>query len=188
MPATRARTGRAITKPSGKSEVVRVDANPLLFNETTEAGIYTYKTGGRQGRFTVNLLDEEESNIAPRFGAGARATDAAAAEQPATADQALALWPMLVMAVFVLLVCEAAFAYRLRPGLPALALRGVALAALALSWINPRFFQPGEALDVTQERARDHLGQAADDAREHGREAVSNVQAELGSGGSGASS
>jgi Mg-chelatase subunit ChlD len=138
----------AITKPSGKSEVVQVGANPLLFNETTEAGIYTYKTAGRQGRFTVNLLDEEESDIAPRFGAGARATDAATAEQPATADQALALWPMLVMAVFILLVCEAAFAYRLRPGLPALALRGVALAALALSWINPRFFQSGEALDV----------------------------------------
>jgi Mg-chelatase subunit ChlD len=137
----------AITTPSGKNELVRVAANPLVFNQTLEAGIYTYTTAGRQGRFAVNLLDEDESNIAPRTGTVAAAVETAT-EAPGGAEEALSLWPMLLLGVLLLLASEVMFAYRLRLGTPALALRVFALAMLVLSLINPKLFRTGEALDV----------------------------------------
>ncbi|HWU37127.1 MAG TPA: VWA domain-containing protein, partial [Candidatus Acidoferrum sp.] len=53
--------------PSGKSHSLQADASGRVsYAETTHAGIYTVKAGTWEQGFAVNLLDEGESNIAPR--------------------------------------------------------------------------------------------------------------------------
>lgn len=136
-----------IITPSGRKELLQVVRNPLLFDETVEAGVYTYKSAGREGRFTVNLFDEEESDI------GARVSDTASVASPvaqerSAAEAGFSLWPFLLITVLVILTVELIFAYRMRLALSPVLLRGCALAALAFAWINPKFFQADEALDV----------------------------------------
>ncbi len=136
-----------IITPSGRKELLQVVSNPLLFNETVEAGVYTYTSAARQGRFAVNLFDEEESNIGARVSDTARGTSAAIQERSA-AEAGFSLWPFLLMAVLVILTVELIFAYRMRLALAPALLRACAVAALAIAWSNPKIFQPGEALDV----------------------------------------
>jgi Mg-chelatase subunit ChlD len=136
-----------ITTPSGRTEILQVIRNPTVFSETVEAGVYSYKSAGRAGRFAVNLFDEEESNIGARLGATATVASPAAQERSA-AEAGFSLWPFLLVAVLVILAVELFLAYRMRLALSPLLLRACAVGALALAWLNPKFFQATEALDV----------------------------------------
>lgn len=135
-----------IIAPSGKKEQLGAASSPAIFADTLEAGFYTYKSANRQGRFAVNLFDEIESQITPPVDLAAAANDRA--EGSASGAAGYSLWPMLLAAVAVLLALELVLAYRQGISLYPIAVRGAALAALALALINPRLFQSVTALDV----------------------------------------
>jgi len=138
-----------VTTPSGRKAPLKVTSNPVLFADTAEAGIYTYRSAGREGRFAVNLLDEAESDIRSRL-VDAPAT--AATESGRDADAALPLWPFLLAAVIVLLAAELLLARRTRHAYLSAApvlLRAGALAVLVVACVNPRNFQAStQGLDV----------------------------------------
>ena len=136
-----------ITTPSGRNEVLEVANSPVLFKETFETGVYTYQSPGRQGYFAVNLLDEEESNISARGSETAPAVSPSAAEHRG-GEAGFPLWPFLLIAVLLVLFSELWLAYRMRLARPPLVLRACAVGALLVAWFNPKFFRPGEALDV----------------------------------------
>jgi uncharacterized membrane protein len=135
-----------VTTPSGRKQRLEVVRNPVVFNETLEAGVYNYKSAGREGRFTVNLFDEEESNIAARVSDTAAAP--AAAQDRSAVEAGFSLWPFLLAVVLLVLVLEFFLAYRMRLALSPMVLRACAIGALVLAWMNPKVFQASEALDV----------------------------------------
>jgi Ca-activated chloride channel family protein len=53
-----------LRRPYQKWQKQHVSANPFVFLDTHTAGIYTILENGKQNYFTVNLLDEQESDIA----------------------------------------------------------------------------------------------------------------------------
>jgi uncharacterized membrane protein len=135
-----------ITAPSGKKDVFSSTAGPLIFADTFQAGFYGFKSAEREGRFAVNLFDEDESQIVPRVNLDSPAGRA----EPSNAGLELgfSLWPVLVSAVLIVLGIELFLA--LRQGLPIypIIFRGAALAVLALALWNPRMFRSTTALDV----------------------------------------
>jgi Mg-chelatase subunit ChlD/CheY-like chemotaxis protein len=136
-----------IATPSGRKERLAVISNPVVFGDTFEVGVHRYKSAGREGRFAVNLFDEEESNIGARAGAAAEAAPPAAREGGPT-EAGFSLWPFLLAAVLLLLAAELILAWRVRLALSPVVLRACAVAALAVAWVNPKIFQSAEALDV----------------------------------------
>ena len=56
-------TSVSIRPPSGKWEKYSVHSNPLAYNNTQTVGIYTISEKNKRRYFTVNLLDESESDI-----------------------------------------------------------------------------------------------------------------------------
>ena len=164
----------AVTTPSGKKETLQAVSHPVIFADTFDAGVYGYKSASRQGQFAVNLLDENESQIASRWKAaraGAATTDTASA---ALADNGLSLWPMLLAGVMIVLAVELFLCWRsgmaLYPALARLAVLGV----LGAAWFDPKIFTATKALDVVlgvdfsrsvgqegTEKAREVLGIAA---------------------------
>ncbi|HEX9453802.1 MAG TPA: vWA domain-containing protein, partial [Candidatus Binatia bacterium] len=135
-----------ITLPSGKKETFDGATSPLVFADTFAAGFYSYQGAGGVGRFAVNLFDEDESNIAPRFNIQ---SDAKQADQSlGTAEIGYSLWPLLLAVVLLLLAGELFFAIRQGLALYPIVVRGVAFAALGLALVNPRIFKSTTALDV----------------------------------------
>ena len=64
-----ARTPRAeLTTPDGKTRALELDpeAKELVIGDTARQGIYRVKAGTNDVAFCVNLMDSNESNIAPR--------------------------------------------------------------------------------------------------------------------------
>jgi Mg-chelatase subunit ChlD len=136
-----------ITAPSGRTERLEVTTNPVLFGDTLVAGIHTYKSASREGRFAVNLFDEEESDIAARLGAPTEATPAVS-QDGTSVPTGFSLWPVLLGLVLLLLVVELMLAWRMKLPLAPLLLRTGALAALVLACVNPKIFQGVRALDI----------------------------------------
>lgn len=138
-----------VTTPSSRKVQLAVTSNPASFADTTEAGIYTYRSAGREGRFAVNLLDAAESDIRSRL-VDTPATVTSKSESDA--NTALPLWPFLLAAVIVLLAVEWWLARRMRRthlGVAPMLLRAGALAVLVAACVNPRHFQAAAlALDV----------------------------------------
>jgi Ca-activated chloride channel family protein len=135
-----------ITAPSGQKESFSGAATSVVFADTFQAGFYTYKSGEREGRFAVNLLDEDESQILPRVNFGEVAKQGG--EIFHAAESGSSLWPALLCAVLVLLGVELFLAFRQILPIYPIVIRGAALAALALALINPRILQTTTALDV----------------------------------------
>jgi Ca-activated chloride channel family protein len=137
-----------ITTPAGKREVLQAITHPVIFADTFEAGVYGYKSASREGHFAVNLLDENESRIAPRWKTAQASAASAATDHPAVTDRGFSLWPMLVALVLALLAVEALLCWRsgisLKPALARLAVLGVLGAALS----DPKIFTTTKALDV----------------------------------------
>ncbi|HYL80082.1 MAG TPA: BatA and WFA domain-containing protein, partial [Candidatus Acidoferrum sp.] len=121
-----------VVDPAGKSHPVRGDADGRIsFVETTRAGIYTVKAGAWEQRFAVNLLDEGESNIAPRAEFPTeRADRAPSQDRPTTFPSRQELWRFFAMLVLALLLLEGGLYYREIQGrwpLPAVAVRVLVL-------------------------------------------------------------
>ena len=136
-----------ITLPSGKKETLSTTSSRLLFAETLQTGIYSFKTAGRAGRFAVNLCDEDESQIVPRaqLTSGPGKSVEAAHESE---SGAFSLWPALLVAVLLLLAVELALALRQKLSIYPVIVRGAALALLALAFFDPRIYRSVMALDV----------------------------------------
>lgn len=135
-----------ITTPSGKKEIFNSASNLLVFADTFQTGFYSFKSAHRDGRFAVNLFDEEESQILPRASLSAAAKKGEAENTPI--EGGLSLWPMLLGAVLSVLGVELFLAFR--QGLPIypILIRGASLVALAVALFNPRIFSSTTALDV----------------------------------------
>jgi len=136
-----------LKEPSGRTEQLKIATNPFVFTDTLEAGFYDYKVAGRQGRFAANLLDEDESQIAPRVGvAGERRENKTEVSQASA--PAWPLWPSVLAVALTLLVVELFLAWRRRLPLYPIMVRVGALAALTGALINPKIFSAVDALDV----------------------------------------
>jgi Ca-activated chloride channel family protein len=135
-----------ITLPSGKKENFTVASSPLMFAETSQTGLYAFKSASREGRFAINLFDENESQILPRVNLSTAVKKAS--DNITAAESGFSLWPALLGIVLILLGIELFLAFR--QGLPAypVIIRSVALAALAVALVNPRLFQSTSAMDV----------------------------------------
>ncbi|MGN6730564.1 MAG: vWA domain-containing protein, partial [Candidatus Binatia bacterium] len=136
-----------ITLPSGKKETLSTTTARLLFAETLQTGIYSFKTAGRAGRFAVNLNDEDESQIVPRaqLTSGPGKSVEAAHESE---SGAFSLWPALLVVVLLLLAVELALALGQKLSIYPVIVRGAALALLALAFFDPRIYRSLMALDV----------------------------------------
>jgi Ca-activated chloride channel homolog len=134
-----------ITTPTGRTERLPVVTNPVTFGATFEAGVYVYKSSSRQGRFTANLFDEEESNIGSRLAAAAAEPER---RHSNLEESGYSLWPSLLTVVMFLLLLEALLALRSGLALTPTLLRTGAIAALALAWANPKIFRGADLLDV----------------------------------------
>ncbi len=134
-----------ITMPDGKTETLSSTSGKLVVADTFQAGFYHFQNGSHEGLFAVNLLDEEESQIASRLKAESSARQNVAA---ARTQGGYSLWPMLLGLVIILLGAEIALAYRQGVSYFPVLMRAGALAALTAALINPRWFQPSAVLDV----------------------------------------
>ena len=135
----------SVTTPGGRHVRARVTRGVVSFTETDEVGIYTLGMARSELKVAVNLMDADESNLAPRpLPAGAGPGPVAPAPVPVQRE----LWPLLVLLAVLLLVLEGLLywrrqsASRLRlPRSPgdrwALALRGALVALLFLTLARP---------------------------------------------------
>ena len=101
-------TSIIIGTPSGEGLILTVDPDnpsPLLFDATSEAGIYQYRVANIERYFAVNLSNERESDIRPRAVLSERPVNAADAGA-AKAQIAITLWPYLLVIALVLLTLE----------------------------------------------------------------------------------
>lgn len=160
-----------IIAPSGATEPWFAASRSGIFADTWETGVYSYKSGARQGRFAVNLFDEAESQILPPVDFAA-ATQRA--EGAAVGEAGMSLWPWLLAAVLALLIFELILVYRQGVPLYPVAVRGAALAAVVLALINPRLFQTVTGLDVVL--AVDLSRSVGQQGQETGRELLEAVQ------------
>jgi hypothetical protein len=91
----------SIRPPRGKWETYPVDSNPFTYMNTKKVGIYIISENNKRRRFTVNLLDESESDIAvpaiDKYVPKSNGSKKVAAEHP--------LWPVfLLLGLGVLLI------------------------------------------------------------------------------------
>jgi hypothetical protein len=68
LPLAPGLTSAQLTTPDGKSHPIKIepDARELVIGDTLQQGTYRVKAGTNEVTFCVNLLDSNESNIAPR--------------------------------------------------------------------------------------------------------------------------
>jgi uncharacterized membrane protein len=134
-----------VTTPSGRSVKAQVTRGLVSFTETDEVGIYTLGTARGDTKVAVNLMDAEESQLAPR-PLPRPAADAAGATAPVPVQREL--WPFFVAVAVALLAAEGLLYWRRQSAgrfrLPAtagdrwsLALRAAMLVVLALTFMRP---------------------------------------------------
>ncbi|HWT77231.1 MAG TPA: vWA domain-containing protein, partial [Candidatus Methylomirabilis sp.] len=123
--------------PSGKTHSLQADASGRVsYAETTHAGIYTVKAGAWEQRFAVNLLDEGESNIAPRAkDLPERAGQGTSEDQPSSFPSQQEFWQVFAILGLLLLLLEGVLYHREAQGhwpLPAAVARALVLLLLLL--------------------------------------------------------
>ncbi|MBI2204079.1 MAG: VWA domain-containing protein [Candidatus Rokubacteria bacterium] len=102
-----------VSTPRGRSVKGQVTRGVVSFTETDEVGVYTLATAKGDIRIAVNLMDADESNVAPRpLPAHAQATPAASAPLPIQRE----LWPLFVMLAAALLALEGFLYWRRQAG------------------------------------------------------------------------
>ena len=139
--------------PNGKSRSLQADANGRVsFADTTHVGIYTLKAGTWEQRFAVNLLDEGESNIAPRAKAlPERAGQGTSEDQPSTFPSQQELWRFFAIAGLLLLLLEGLLYHRETQGdwpLAAAAARVLVLLLLILGLTRVGIYRVTEQFNV----------------------------------------
>ena len=92
----------SIRPPRSKWETYPVDSNPFTYMNTKKVGIYTISENNKRRRFTVNLLDELESDIAvPEIDKSvpkSNGSEKVATEHP--------LWPIFLLLGMGMLLIE----------------------------------------------------------------------------------
>lgn len=94
----------SIREPGGKEQTFPVQAGALLYQQTDTAGIYQVEAGKKRFRFVSNLLDAEESNLAPREAVRIGETTMRAARGRVLRN--LDLWPFAALLLLGLLAFE----------------------------------------------------------------------------------
>ncbi|HEY7220807.1 MAG TPA: VWA domain-containing protein [Candidatus Binatia bacterium] len=135
-----------ITLPDGKKEALNATASPVLYADTFHTGFYSFKSAHREGRFAVNLFDENESQIVPRANLSALAKNGEA--ESTAIDVGLPLWPVLLVVVVLLLGVELVLALRQGLSIYPMMMRSGVFVALIVAFFNPRLFSSTTALDV----------------------------------------
>ncbi len=161
----------AILDPLGRRRAAELEAGQLVYGETRQTGIYTVRAGPVSRRYAVNLLDEEESNLAPGRGAAASAgTEVAEPIYQSPRE----LWMPLAAAALLALVAEAILYYRRMretASVLSLALRAAVLTLIGLGVLGIQVRLPSDALhvvfllDTSDSLAFDRKLQALESAR-----------------------
>jgi uncharacterized membrane protein len=145
LPVAHGVVSATVTTPSGRIVKAPITRGAISFTETDEVGLYTLSTARGDLRVAVNLMDAEESNLAPRaLPAPAASGQAAAATQPVQRE----LWTLFVLLAILLLVLEGLLYWRRQsagrlalPSSPgdrwALATRGALVAVLVVTLAGP---------------------------------------------------
>jgi uncharacterized membrane protein len=140
-----------LTTPAGRRLTLTADADGRAsFADTREAGIYTLAAGDWQERIAANLLDEAESNIAPR-AQGASVGPGGETAAPSTFPSRKELWPILALLALALLVLEGILYHRDVGGQwprLAMATRGLVVLLAAGALANLGLYRTTEALNV----------------------------------------
>ena len=137
-----------IEAPSGLKEKVRQTSRVLAFSNTLEVGFYTFKGGGIEGQFAVNLFSEAESQINSSFSLPAKAVAVGKRGGGEVVKTGLPLWSFLLLLVFALLALEGFLVFRSGGSFYPLLFRLPALLAVLLALVNPSVFKTTNALDV----------------------------------------
>ena len=145
LPVAHGVTSGTVTTPSGRTVKAPITRGAISFTETDEVGLYTLSTARGDLRVAVNLMDADESNLAPRplptpTGVG----PAGGTAQPVQRE----LWAFFVGLAIALLLLEGILYWRRQSGgrlvLPsgpgdrwALVLRGALVVVLLLTLARP---------------------------------------------------
>jgi uncharacterized membrane protein len=140
--------------PSGRTADARVVRGAASYSDTDEVGLYSVVTARGSPRVAVNLMDADESNLAPQ---PLPATPPAAADTLVPLEREL--WPYFVALALALFALEGLLYWRResagRLRLPAstggrlsLALRGALLVALAGALLKPTVSQLADRMNV----------------------------------------
>jgi uncharacterized membrane protein len=145
LPVAHGVSSVTVTTPSGRTVKAPVTRGVVSFTDTDEVGVYSLTTARGETRVAVNLMDADESNLAPRpLPATAGAVTAAPAPIPIQRE----LWPLFVLLAAALLAVDALLYWRRQSAgrlrMPstvgdrwALAVRGALLAILLLTLLRP---------------------------------------------------
>lgn len=102
-----------VTTPRGRSVKGQVTRGVVSFTETDEVGVYTLATAKGDIKIAVNLMDADESNVAPRpLPTTAGGAAAATAAVPIQKE----LWPVFVAIAAALLALEGLLYWRRQTG------------------------------------------------------------------------
>ena len=102
-----------VITPRGRSVKAQIARGVLSFTETDEVGVYTVSTSKGDVRMAVNLMDADESNVAPRpLPASTGAPVSAGAPVPIQKE----LWPLFVAIGAALLALEGVLYLRRQTG------------------------------------------------------------------------
>jgi hypothetical protein len=98
----------SIRPPGGKWETYPVGSNPFTYTNTGTVGIYTISENSKRRRFTVNLLDESESDIAVPVPAGWDGSEKSFGKPEGLKRVATehSIWPVLILSSLVVLMIE----------------------------------------------------------------------------------
>src|SRR5262249_374175 len=111
MPVAHGVDAMSVTTPSGRSVPARVVRGTATFADTAEVGIYSLATARGTQLAAVNLMDADESNIAPRT-----LPAAPPAAEPSPVPVSREVWAWFVIAALVLLVIEMRLWWRRQTG------------------------------------------------------------------------
>jgi len=156
LPVEHGVTSAEVLTPSGRRVPAQVVRGVLTFADTDEIGVYRILTARGEMRVAVNLMNAEESNLAPRPLPASGATGSGAAS-PVLVEREM--WPWFVGIAVMLLVVEGLLYWRrqtagqLRPPAGrgdrwALALRGALVAVLLLALLRPTLPRWADRLNV----------------------------------------
>ncbi len=93
-----------VRTPSGEGLIYEAKQGRVLFNATSESGIYQYRHAGVPRYFAVNLTEEHESDIRPR--AYLPEKHDGPVETDADSQLTITLWPYLMGLALVVLALE----------------------------------------------------------------------------------
>jgi hypothetical protein len=91
----------SVQDPQGNEQTYAVQGNPWLFPDARRVGVYIFRYGESKRYLTVNLLDAEESDIAPAHALPTFAPSGDEASQQAVGVVQTPLWPYLLLMAMV---------------------------------------------------------------------------------------